>query len=134
MWSNRYPDRSVGEDAAFLAAVLRGGARLVRVSGADRFLYVRHEDNAWPFRCGEFLDPAGWRRSLESVWMPEEVSGYCVGHPIQLCVDPGSAGSLRPDVLRQDATHLSINRFPCPHEEQNVVPRLVERAVRQLVD
>ena len=62
LWGpHRYPDRSLGEDAAFLAAVLEGGARLARVSGAERFLYVRHEDNAWPFRCGEFLDPAGWQ-------------------------------------------------------------------------
>ncbi|MEA2694957.1 MAG: hypothetical protein QOJ16_4344, partial [Acidobacteriota bacterium] len=72
LWSGavRYPDLSLGEDAAFLGQVLAGGARLIRLSGVDRFVYVRHAGNAWPFRCGEFLDPAGWQAIAPPDFLP----------------------------------------------------------------
>ena len=58
----RYPEASVGEDAAFLTAAMQRGARLKRLGGDGVFVYVRHGRNAWTFRCGEFVDPHGWRR------------------------------------------------------------------------
>jgi glycosyltransferase involved in cell wall biosynthesis len=59
----RFPDRSVGEDAAFVRQLSGRGARLERLPGNDAFVYVRHETNTWRFRPGDFLDPAGWRRA-----------------------------------------------------------------------
>ena len=59
----RYPDASLAEDAAFLTAALRRGARLERVPGDGIFMYVRHGRNAWRFRCGSHGGDAGWLRS-----------------------------------------------------------------------
>jgi glycosyltransferase involved in cell wall biosynthesis len=91
LWGpHRYPDRSLGEDAAFLAAVLQAGARLTRVSGAERFLYVRHADNAWSFRCGEFLDRAGWERvEAPGFLAPSDREFYRLAP-----ASPGALGSL----------------------------------------
>jgi len=57
----RYPDQSLAEDAVFLRHALHGGARLVRVAGERLFIYVRHSRSSWPFTCGQYVDPAGWR-------------------------------------------------------------------------
>ncbi|MGH7057123.1 MAG: glycosyltransferase family 2 protein [Acetobacteraceae bacterium] len=65
----RYPDRSLAEDARFLTRAVRAGARLVRIEGAQLFIYVRHGANTWSFRCGRFLDPGGWQ-SAPGVPMP----------------------------------------------------------------
>jgi glycosyltransferase involved in cell wall biosynthesis len=58
----RYPDRSIAEDAWFLWYAGQRGAHVRRVPGDDLFVYVRHGSSSWEFRCGEFLDPAGWRQ------------------------------------------------------------------------
>jgi O-antigen biosynthesis protein len=60
--TNRFPATSLAEDAAFLQAAVRRGARLHRLSDADLFVYVRHGTTAWRFACGSFLDPRGWHR------------------------------------------------------------------------
>ncbi|MDA8050136.1 MAG: glycosyltransferase family 2 protein [Rhodospirillales bacterium] len=67
----RYPDRSLSEDARFLSRLMRAGARLVRIEDARLFVYIRHGTNTWPFRCGRFLDPGGWRSS-SGVPLPAE--------------------------------------------------------------
>ena len=55
----RYPDCSLAEDAAFLRAAVRGGARLRRVAGDEHFVYLRHAASSWRFACGTFIDRAG---------------------------------------------------------------------------
>jgi glycosyltransferase involved in cell wall biosynthesis/GT2 family glycosyltransferase len=57
----QYPDASLAEDAAFLLRAQRRGARLERLDGAGLFIYLRHADNAWRFRCGVHVDRSGWR-------------------------------------------------------------------------
>ncbi len=58
----RYPDASLAEDAAFLVAALRRGARLCRLPDDELFVYVRHGRNSWaldrPPRPGAQAD--GW--------------------------------------------------------------------------
>jgi glycosyltransferase involved in cell wall biosynthesis len=67
----RFPDRSLAEDAAFLKSAVARGARLAPIAGQGHFLYVRHDQNAWSFRCGHQVDSRGWNRIAE----PEELAG-----------------------------------------------------------
>lgn len=67
----RYPNVSLGEDAAFLAAARRRGARLERVDGEGLFVYVRHHQNSWRFVCGKHLAPAHWL-ALQTPPLPAE--------------------------------------------------------------
>lgn len=64
LWSRgvRFPPRSLAEDATFLQALRRAGARLVTLQNRDTFIYVRHASNTWQFTPGNFLDRRGWRR------------------------------------------------------------------------
>lgn len=59
----RYPAVSLAEDAALLSQAMRQGQRLTRLANHGVFVYVRHANNAWSWKTGEFLDPAGWLRS-----------------------------------------------------------------------
>jgi glycosyltransferase involved in cell wall biosynthesis len=61
----RYPDLSLAEDALFLRASVRCGARVAPIGGAASFAYVRHATNAWRFVCGEAYGISGWRRCGE---------------------------------------------------------------------
>ena len=61
----RYPDRSLAEDAVFLLAALRSGARLEPVGGEGLFAYVRHRRNSWRFVCGKEVNASGWWRCGE---------------------------------------------------------------------
>jgi glycosyltransferase involved in cell wall biosynthesis len=74
----RYPDRSLAEDALFLMATLRSGARLQPVSSAELFLYVRHATNAWAFTCGHYLDAGGWQRVDEPQALGRDRAFYAV--------------------------------------------------------
>ena len=56
LWEHApFPDRSLAEDAEFLDRAVRGGARLHRIDGRGRYVYVRHDGNSWQLR------PAGRR-------------------------------------------------------------------------
>jgi glycosyltransferase involved in cell wall biosynthesis len=59
----RYPEVSLAEDAWFLHAALARGKRLLRLSNAGVFVYMRHGRNAWK-DCvpGSFLNPSAWQR------------------------------------------------------------------------
>lgn len=59
----RYPASSLREDADFMLAVMRKGARLCRVQGRDIFLYIRHGGNTWKFAEGSFLEASDWHNS-----------------------------------------------------------------------
>ncbi len=58
----RYPNTSLREDADFLLKILRGGARLCRISGRSLCIYVRHDGNTWKFKEGHYLQQAAWTR------------------------------------------------------------------------
>ena len=60
--ATRFPNTSLAEDAHFLRAAVRRGARLRRLANEDLFVYVRHAGSAWRFTCGSFLDERGWIR------------------------------------------------------------------------
>lgn len=77
----RYPDRCLAEDATFLQKAIRRGARLDRVAGDGLFIYLRHADNSWSFRCGQYLDPDGWRRTPEPDLPPEDRAFYSARSP-----------------------------------------------------
>lgn len=70
----RYPATNLREDADFLLATLRGGARLHRLDD-DLFVYVRHGANTWAFASGTFMTPADWQELGEPSW-PEDVLAF----------------------------------------------------------
>jgi hypothetical protein len=72
----RYPDRSLAEDAWFLAQATRRGARLERLPGRGRFVYVRHGRNAWRFAPGSYLDSDGWFAAPEPELPEEDLAFY----------------------------------------------------------
>jgi glycosyltransferase involved in cell wall biosynthesis len=61
-FSGPYAASSMREDAEFLIAAMRDGARLCRVAGHRLFVYVRHGANTWRFEEGHYLNPIEWRR------------------------------------------------------------------------
>jgi hypothetical protein len=63
--ATQFPDSSLAEDASFLQAAVRRGARLRALQNDGLFLYVRHGASAWRFPCGSFLDARGWVRVRE---------------------------------------------------------------------
>ncbi len=56
----RYPDQDVGEDAVFLAAARRMGARLRTLRNDGAWAYGRHGGNTWRFEQGRALGAIGW--------------------------------------------------------------------------
>ena len=64
-----YPPTNLREDADFLVAAMRRGARLVRIPAGESYVYLRHGRNTWRLRPGEFLDPHGWQVVDEPVWL-----------------------------------------------------------------
>lgn len=74
--AHRFPHASIAEDAAFLSAVVRSGARLAPLDAGEHFVYVRHGHNAWRFACGQAVDAAGWCRAGEFDWMREDLPFY----------------------------------------------------------
>lgn len=64
-----YPPTSLREDADFLVAAMRRGARLARVPAEPSYAYLRHGRNTWRLRPGQFLDPQGWQVVAEPAWL-----------------------------------------------------------------
>ena len=83
VWENlaRYPNRSLGEDAAFVDQAVRRGARLRAVSAEGLFIYIRHATNAWQLRCGQAVDPSGWKLIAETHLPPEDRAFYAARSP-----------------------------------------------------
>jgi glycosyltransferase involved in cell wall biosynthesis len=73
LWNQRvrFPDASLAEDAVFLQALVRRGARIARLENAGTFIYVRHDQNSWRFTPGHFLDGSGWQRVEPPAFMSE---------------------------------------------------------------
>jgi glycosyltransferase involved in cell wall biosynthesis len=59
--STRYPDAWLAEDAAFLSAATKRGARLQAVDGTSHYLYLRHGTNSWRLAGDQAPGSAGWR-------------------------------------------------------------------------
>jgi glycosyltransferase involved in cell wall biosynthesis len=72
----RYPATNLREDADFLVATMRAGARLQRLAADDLFVYVRHGGNTWRFASGELLMPEHWNEIGEPAWPPEVEAFY----------------------------------------------------------
>jgi glycosyltransferase involved in cell wall biosynthesis len=85
----QYPDTSLAEDAAFLDQAVRQGARLRSVGADGIFVYLRHESNAWTFRCGHFVDPTGWRRVADPLLPEADRSFYASRAPVVGCTRAG---------------------------------------------
>jgi len=66
----RYPSVSLAEDALFLRDALRRGARLQKLPHTNSFVYLRHDNNAWSFPLGSYLDPRGWQQGDLNDYLP----------------------------------------------------------------
>ncbi len=69
LWENYivYPNISIREDAEFLIAALRNGARLKRIDGRNLFIYHRHSLNTWRFNVGSYYKSQEWKLINEPV-------------------------------------------------------------------
>jgi glycosyltransferase involved in cell wall biosynthesis len=117
----RYPDVSLAEDAALLRQALARGARLAKVPAAGQFVYVRHGGNAWAFRCGQHVDPRGWRQ---------------IDAPRHLDPDHAFYAALFPENARpvNVSTVLDAPLVSClmpTADRRPFVPRAVDHFVRQ---
>jgi len=91
-----YPDASLAEDAAFLRQAIRRGARLCKIPGDGRFIYLRHGGNAWSFRCGDHVDPRGWLRIEEPPLSADDRAFYWALAKRASVEAPGTAHTGRP--------------------------------------
>lgn len=75
IWTSgiRYQEVRVAEDAILLRQAAARGHRLLKVENHGSFVYVRHSKNAWRFRTGSFLDPAGWLQSAAPAGFTHEM-------------------------------------------------------------
>ena len=91
LWNRlaRYPDTSLAEDAQFLSAALRRGARPARLDGDGLFVYVRHGGNSWKFDCGT---GEGWTTVSEPPLPSVDRRFYAKMHktrcPLVSCIMP----------------------------------------------
>jgi len=72
----RYPDQSLAEDAAFLDKAVRRRARLVPLSGAGLYVYIRHAGNNWRIECGRAVSATGWQQAGEPAFPAEDRAFY----------------------------------------------------------
>jgi O-antigen biosynthesis protein len=81
LWGSlsRFPDSSLGEDAAFLHKTMERGARAMTVPHAGSFIYLRHAHNTWRFEAGQHIDPAGWTPIKVEDWMPPQDCAFYAG-------------------------------------------------------
>jgi glycosyltransferase involved in cell wall biosynthesis len=93
--SRGYPDCSLAEDARFLQAICRSGARLLELPGAGHYAYVRHAGNSWRFDCGRHGDPRGWARADAPPFSIDDRAFYAAarcrqpsGMPLVTCLMP----------------------------------------------
>lgn len=115
----RYPDSSLREDADFLQAAIRKGARLGRVPGRELFIYVRHGDNSWQFRAGHYLDAAQWRRVPAPACLGADAAWYGVSaaaNPpelpaIKVAADGVLVSCIMPTAQRRSFAARAIGHF-----------------------
>jgi glycosyltransferase involved in cell wall biosynthesis len=71
----RFPEINLAEDAAFLRR-LSGRARIRKVLNSGVFVYVRHDENAWAFICGQLIDPSSWKQVDPPAFLAEDLDFY----------------------------------------------------------
>lgn len=76
MHSDRFPDSSLAEDAAFLRDVIPRGCRLEKLSSDDVYFYIRHGNNSWQFDVGDYLDSDGWSQVKPPPFIPKADLAY----------------------------------------------------------
>lgn len=109
-----YPSTSLREDADFLAAALRHGARLCRLNGRDLFTYIRHDLNTWRFAEGSFLQPQAWFAEAAPASMDADHAFYAMQRPqLVSCIMPtADRHAFVPQAiahfLRQDYPHKEL--------------------------
>lgn len=113
----RYPDGSLGEDALFLRAAQRMGARLAKLPNDGLFVYLRHGTNAWSFPLGRYLDPAGWLRCAEPPFPAADRAFYAAIHA------PG------PECSAQPLPHVSC--IMPTFNRRHYVPQAIAYFLRQ---
>jgi len=74
--ATRYPDAWLAEDAAFLKAAMRRGARLHAVDGSGLYLYLRHGANSWRLARHQAPGSAGWLAVAEPPALADDRSFY----------------------------------------------------------
>jgi glycosyltransferase involved in cell wall biosynthesis len=110
-----YPSSSLREDADFLAAALRHGARPCRLNGRDQFTYIRHDMNTWKFAEGRFLQPEAWHAEGAPPWMDADHALYATlaPPPLASCIMPTAdrhafVAQAIAHFLRQDYAHKEL--------------------------
>jgi glycosyltransferase involved in cell wall biosynthesis len=64
------------EDFAFVEVARICGQRVVKLSSAGVYIYIRHGGNTWQFPCGEYIDPRGWTAIEPPALMPANDHAY----------------------------------------------------------
>lgn len=127
----RYPDTNLREDADFLVAAMRAGARLERLSADDLFVYVRHGNNTWRFASGTFLMPADWRDLGAPAWPAETRAFYRAQAQIQRA-RPAPGRSSRSGKDGRGMPRVACIMPTCDRPE--MVPRAIRHFLRQRYD
>jgi len=95
----QYPATSLREDADFLQKIVRGGARLCRISGRELCIYVRHHGNTWKFKEGHYLQQTAWtlvpspdclEQDRDFYFAVEPASNAVNATPLVSCIMPTS--------------------------------------------
>jgi O-antigen biosynthesis protein len=111
----RYPDRSIAEDAWFLWQAMQHGAQVRKICGDDLFVYVRHATSSWEFRCGEFLEPRGWRRVEQPAAIAGDLDFYRpFANGVEDCTPPADqplVTCIMPTANRRDFVARAIRYF-----------------------
>jgi len=55
-----FKDISLREDVCFVEDIIIKGARLIKLDGYEQFIYMRHDNNSWAFKTGEFSGSSKW--------------------------------------------------------------------------
>jgi glycosyltransferase involved in cell wall biosynthesis len=121
-----YPATSLREDADFMAAALRGGARLCRLPGQDLCVYVRHARNTWKFAEGRYLQQGGWQRVAAPEFIAQDLDFYRTAQPPAHAPTPAVAA---PAVLR--AARPLVSCIMPTAQRRAFVPRAIQQFLAQ---
>lgn len=57
-----YPEITKGESIQFIEAMMAKKWRVKEMHDRDQHIYLRHKDNTWAFKVGEYLIPEDWKK------------------------------------------------------------------------
>lgn len=110
----RYPATSLREDADFLLKVLGGGARLCRIPGRELHIYVRHDNNTWKFKEGQYLQQNAWTRVPQPQCLERDRDFYfppAVPEPPPAALARPLVSCIMPTADRRDFVPQAIRNF-----------------------